>query len=89
MNEVAIPLICITLLRASSADIKLFFPKNGQQPTTEQATIWSCANVDDSAVTQWYMYVFTRVGLLDGKPIITTQGDRDSQLFTENFEIGF
>jgi hypothetical protein len=41
---------------ANTADI--FFPVDGSQPTTEQAVKWSCANVQDDAVTEWYMKMF-------------------------------
>lgn len=40
------------------------FPYNGQQPSTQQATIWSCANspegdkTTDIAITEWYMRMF-------------------------------
>jgi hypothetical protein len=40
----------------------IMFPTNGQQPTSEQAALWSCANVDagdiHSPVTEWYMRAF-------------------------------
>lgn len=39
-------------------NINFYFPIDGRQPTTEEAAIWSCANVDDSAVTDWYMRMF-------------------------------
>lgn len=39
----------------------LYFPVNGHQPTTPEAVIWSCANIDNrgnSPITEWYMQMF-------------------------------
>ena len=39
----------------------LYFPVDGRQPTTEEAAVWSCANVDNrehSQITNWYMKMF-------------------------------
>ena len=40
----------------------IYFPRDGRQPTTEEAVVWSCANVDagniNSPITEWYMKVF-------------------------------
>ena len=39
----------------------IYFPVDGRQPTTEEAVVWSCANVDNREhfpITEWYMKVF-------------------------------
>lgn len=39
----------------------IYFPNDGRQPTTEEAVVWSCANIDneeDSPITEWYMRMF-------------------------------
>ena len=41
-----------------SSEIKLFFPKDGHQPTAAEAIQWSCANIDDEAVTNLYPALF-------------------------------
>lgn len=38
--------------------INIKFPKKGKQPTTAEAALWSCANINDDAVTEWYMRMF-------------------------------
>lgn len=46
---------------AINSDGNIYFPTNGVQPTTEEAVILSCANVDNtptSPVTNWYMQMF-------------------------------
>lgn len=34
------------------------FLKNGKQPTTKDAAMWSCANSKDPSVTEWYINMF-------------------------------
>jgi hypothetical protein len=51
-----------TQIRVPDANnAEIYFNVNGQQPTTQQTVIWSCANVDNtptSPITEWYMQVF-------------------------------
>jgi len=52
----------------------IYFPVDGRQPTTEEAVVWSCANVDNrehSPITEWYMKVF---GVI---PIGQAEGDQE------------
>lgn len=42
----------------SAIQITIKFPKDGTQPTTADAALWSCANVDNDAVTEWYLRMF-------------------------------
>lgn len=45
-------------IQNSELNISIKFPVDGSQPTTQAAAGWSCANVDDEAVTLWYMKMF-------------------------------
>lgn len=36
----------------------LYLPKNGEQPGEKEIIIWSCANVEDEAITNLYMRIF-------------------------------
>jgi hypothetical protein len=47
-----------TQIQVSSTCSNIYFSVDGRQPTTEQAAAWSCANVNDEAVTQWYVERF-------------------------------
>jgi hypothetical protein len=66
-NEVAVPYANdnaqYTQIRIDQ-DTYIYFPVDGRQPTTEQAAEWSCANVDNSKITQWYAKMFGKDGLL-------------------------
>jgi hypothetical protein len=46
----------------AGATVDIYFPMNGNQPTTPDAARWSCANVDandpNSPITQWYEDAF-------------------------------
>lgn len=47
---------------ATSKKGNIYFPADGTQPTTEEAVKYSCANVEDDAITDWYMKMF---GVID------------------------
>ncbi len=36
----------------------IYFPANGSQPTTEEVVEYSCANVNDNTITDWYIKAF-------------------------------
>ena len=36
----------------------IYFPIDGSQPTTAEAARYSCANINDNRVTEWYMKMF-------------------------------
>ncbi|MDR1034522.1 MAG: mitochondrial inner membrane protease ATP23 [Holosporales bacterium] len=42
----------------NNAVTDIYFPIDGRQPTTHEAIQWSGANVNDVAVTEWYMMMF-------------------------------
>jgi len=46
------------LSAAIKYDGNIYFPADGAQPTTEEAVKYSCANVKDDAITDWYMRIF-------------------------------
>lgn len=57
----------------------IYFPKDGSQPTTEDAVKWSCANVDnieDSSITEWYMKMFG---------VLSVHSDSGNQLIETGF----
>ena len=37
---------------------EIFFPSDGHQPTAADAVRWSCANLEDELITDWYMSMF-------------------------------
>lgn len=39
-------------------EVNVYFPIDGSQPTTEEAVEYSCANVQDDSITEWYMKMF-------------------------------
>ncbi|MDR1591107.1 MAG: hypothetical protein LBR92_03915 [Puniceicoccales bacterium] len=51
-----------TLQDLTGANADIYFPIDGRQPTTPNAAVWSCANVDAnnlaSPITQWYWDAF-------------------------------
>jgi hypothetical protein len=44
-----------TCIQIAATDIKLYFPLDGHQPTTQEAEKWSGANIQSEAVTNWYI----------------------------------
>lgn len=46
------------LYEAMAVDGNIYFPADGSQPTTEEAGQYSCANVNDVNVTDWYIRAF-------------------------------
>ena len=59
---------------STGANADIYFPMDGRQPTTPEAALWSCANVDannlHSPVTRWYRHMFFRSLLGTGFPIM-------------------
>ncbi|MBR1734216.1 MAG: hypothetical protein IJ730_02020 [Alphaproteobacteria bacterium] len=53
----------------------IYFPADGTQPTTEEAVEYSCANIADDNITDWYIRVFggdTGVELSHGYTVPTS-----------------
>ncbi|MDR1366619.1 MAG: hypothetical protein LBJ13_01785 [Puniceicoccales bacterium] len=76
-----------TLQDSTAANADIYFPMNGNQPTTPEAARWSCANVDannpGSSITQWYVDAFfaerfgfaANVAPLTVRPIVSIQNN--------------
>lgn len=47
-----------TFIRFLRNGYNIFFPADGLQPSTRIASALSCANVNDPAITNWYMQMF-------------------------------
>lgn len=41
-----------------AGDINIYFPQDGHQPTTPEAAAWSCSNVNNNNITDWYVRAF-------------------------------
>ncbi|MDR0580803.1 MAG: hypothetical protein LBG04_01655 [Holosporaceae bacterium] len=41
-----------------AGETNIYFPEDAHQPTTPEAAAWSCANVNDSRITDWYVAMF-------------------------------
>lgn len=41
-----------------STNYSIKFPSSGYQPTPTDAVIWSCANINDDNITNWYLSMF-------------------------------
>jgi hypothetical protein len=85
-----------TLQDSTGANADIYFPIDGHQPTTPDAAVWSCANVDAnnpaSPITLWYMdaffthnFGFTRLN--GASPIIQIQDPRELPNFRDIFRI--
>jgi hypothetical protein len=60
-HNIAQPALWVTHIHLAQ-EIDIYFLENGRQPTLHEATVWSCANVQDRMVTRWYQRMF---GLAD------------------------
>lgn len=61
----------------------IYFPRNGRQPTTQEAVKYSCANIDntpESPITLWYIQMF---GI---EPFRNTMDPQDNDFVKAGFE---
>ena len=79
----------------------IYFPADGSQPTTPDAVKYSCANVEDEAITEWYMKMFgvipinqvaineaIAVNNLPPPPVVVCAGWRDGHLHIAQYPQG-
>jgi hypothetical protein len=61
--------IQIPMPGGAAANVNIYFPIDGHQPTTPNAVVWACANIDNrehSPITEWYMMMFGVIPLPAG-----------------------
>ena len=62
---------------------EIFFPSDGHQPTATEAVQWSCANLEDELVTDWYMSIF---GLSETNPQLMGFNSKNEKCRIINFD---
>ncbi len=72
-------------VQPAAGDINIYFPQDGHQPTTPEAAAWSCSNVNNNNITDWYVRVFggeTGLALSQGHPApVSDSGPRMGILY--------